>query len=199
MRPSESLNHELQGSVYIVWRGQKTERERCLSEISSPTDPWEIPLRASQQNTFINTHNKTPARPLTCTYALQSSMASRRTSMLRSLSRCIFCTALTMYPTTCSATVTSEPEVTPEWGPLQTNRFGKPSTASDRYASGTPAVAAQRSLSACPPRPRTRNGYWKVVSKPVAQTRTSSSCVRPSRSSTPVGMTCAISVVSSVA
>jgi hypothetical protein len=38
-----------------------------------------------------------------------------------------------------------------------------------------------------------------VVSKPVAQTRTSSSCVRPSRSSTPVGMTCAISVVSSVA
>src|SRR6266851_1982283 len=24
MRPSESLNHELQGSVYIVWRGQKT-------------------------------------------------------------------------------------------------------------------------------------------------------------------------------
>jgi hypothetical protein len=92
----------------------------------------------------------------------------------------------------------SEPEVTAEWGPPLMNRLGKPSTARDIYASA-PVDVAQRSLKARPSRPKTRNGYWNEVSKPVAQIRTSSSCDCPLRSSTvPVGVIRAISIVSSL-
>ena len=46
-RPSESLNHELQGSVYIVYKEKEeaSVSDAVTSVIQGLTDLWEIPLR----------------------------------------------------------------------------------------------------------------------------------------------------------
>ena len=70
----------------------------------------------------------------------------------------------------------SDPVPIAEFGPSTKNRFGNPSTAIDRYASG---YGRNRAPSDVPPRPRTGNGGSPSARNPVAQTSASSATSRP--------------------
>src|SRR5579871_6276996 len=84
------------------------------------------------------------------------------------------------------------------YGPRIENQFGKPGTLTPSYA--WKRFVSHHSPRLTPAEPRTSNGGRLSVSKvlkPVAQTRTSSGCSRPSAVLTPVGVIASISVVSS--